>query len=313
MQPVRASLVDRAIRRFEGVIEGEQVDWQKYLKPSDKARIIPAETLAEQCRRELLIGTAKEPGLMLPWSKAEGKVLLRPGTLNVWAGWARHGKTRMLKQLMLHAIRQSEKPLICSMEENVKGVWKDLVKMACLTADPEPKQIDRFVEFVKGNLWLYDQQGMVEPQRLQALLRYAAAELKITHAMVDSLMMLAIPRDDYAKQSEFCAQLKTIANDTGLCIHLVAHMRKREGKGGEESPGTIHDIAGGHEIGSIADSVFIVWRDMKNAQPAALKVDKQRGDIDWLGTMSLNFHDGSRQFIEDVHPMRFWEDEAVPF
>jgi hypothetical protein len=52
---------------------------------------------------------------------------------------------------------------------------------------------------------------------------------------------------------------------------------------------------------------------MKNAQPAALKVDKQRGDIDWLGTMSLNFHDGSRQFVEDVHPMRFWDEEPVAF
>jgi twinkle protein len=301
-------LVDRAIKRFEGVIQGDVVDWEKYLKPSDKARIIPAEQLAEECKKSLALGTAKEPGLMLPWSKTEGKVLLRPGTLNIWAGWSRHGKTRMLKQLMLHAISKSEKPLIASMEENVRGVWKDLAKMACGAADPSVRQINKFVEFVRGNLWLYDQQGMVQPQRLQALLRYAAAELKITHAMVDSLMMLAIGRDDYEAQGRFCAELKSIANDTGLCIHLVAHMRKREGKGGEESPGTIHDIAGGHEIGSVADSVFVVWRDMKGIQPAALKVDKQRGDIDWLGTMSLNYHEASRQFVEDVHAMRFWDD-----
>ncbi|MHB1326882.1 MAG: P-loop NTPase family protein [Gemmatimonadales bacterium] len=305
-------LVERALKRFEGVISGDAVEWEKYLKPSDKARIIPAETLAEECKKAMLLGTAAEPGLMLPWEKTAGKVLLRPGTLNVWAGWSRHGKTRMLKQLMLHAIAKSEKPLICSMEENVRGVWKDLAKMACGSIDPSPKQIDRFVEFVRGNLWLYDQQGMVQPERLQALLRYAAAELKITHAMVDSLMMLAIGREDYEKQGRFCAELKTIANDTGLCIHLVAHMRKRDGKTGEDAPGSIHDVFGGHEIASVADSVFVVWRDMKGIQPAALKVDKQRGDIDWLGTMSLNYHEASRQFVEDVHAMRFWDD-SIPF
>jgi hypothetical protein len=87
-------------------------------------------------------------------------------------------------------------------------------------------------------------------------------------------------------------------------------MRKRDGKGGEETPGSIHDIAGGHEIGSIADSVIVVWRDIKGQAnpPCILRVDKQRGEVDWLGTIGLNFHQRSRQFVEDVHAMKFWDD-----
>jgi hypothetical protein len=82
-------------------------------------------------------------------------------------------------------------------------------------------------------------------------------------------------------------------------VHLVAHMRKRESKGGDEAPGTTHDIAGGHEIASIADYVFLPWRDKKpGAQPAChLKVDKQRGRINWLGTVTLNFP-------RDIAPVR---------
>jgi twinkle protein len=306
-----------SLRKFNGVISGDQIDWQRFLKPEDKTRIVPAEDLAERGRQEILLGAAHEPGLTLPWAKTEGKVLLRPGKLCVWAGWSRHGKTQMLKQIMLHGIKHSEKVLFASMEEEVLEVWKDMARIACDGPDPKLAEINRFVEFVKGNLWLYDQQGMVDPKKIQAVVRFAASELKITHAVIDSLMMLAVDRDDFEAQARFVGELKTTAKDTGVTIHLVAHMRKREGKGGEDQPGTIHDISGGHEIGSKADSVFIVWKDLERKDPstpqAVLKVDKQRGRVNWVGKVGLSCHDRSRQFIEDVHAMRFWDEPGQNF
>lgn len=301
------------------IIHGDQIPWDKYLKPADKERVIPAEAIAESAKQEMLLGAAGESGLELPWSKANGRAFMRRGSLILWAGWSRHGKTRMLKQVMLHAIKNGEKPLIASMEESVRTVFKDMARMACLTDDPSPKQIDRFVSFITGNLWLYDQQGRVSPQKLIAVTRYAIAELKVNHVMIDSLMMMAIPRDDYEAQAAFVSELHNITLHEPVTIHLVAHMRKRDGKGGEEAPGSIHDVSGGQEIGSMVDSVFVVWRNMKEGVRApgefqcALKVDKQRGRIDWLGTLGLNYHQASRQFIEDVHPMRFWDEQGEEF
>lgn len=308
-----ATFLDQSARKHMAVINGDQIDWEKYMRPEDKSRVVPAEALAERGKARLALGAAAEPGLTLPWEKTHGKVLIRPGKLVVWAGWTHHGKTQMVKQVMLHAIKHSEKPLIASMEEDITDVWCDLATMAC-GQEPRLPLIDRFVDFVRGNLWLYDQQGMVSPQKIQAVIRYAAAELKITQVVIDSLMMLEVSKDDYEAQARFVGELKTTAKDTGVTVHLVAHMRKRDGKGGDESPGTIHDIAGGHEIGSKADYSFIVWRDKKpNANPACiLKVEKQRGRISWLGNVGLNFNDGHRQFVEDVYPMRFW-DERVEF
>ena len=64
-------------------------------------------------------------------------------------------------------------------------------------------------------------------------------------------------------------------------------------------------------LGSKAPAAAI---DMKLTAPAAiLKVEKQRGRINWLGTVNLNFHQRSRQFVEDVHAMRFWDEEPVNF
>lgn len=305
-----AAVLDSIARRAAAVIDGDEIDWQRYLQPEETTRIIPAEALAERGKRALALGPAAEDGLTLPWGKTEGKVLIRPGKLVVWAGWTHHGKSALLKQLMLHGIGRGEKALVASMEEEVLDVWKDMAVMACASQEPHLPEIDRYIEFVRGNLWLYDQQGMVGSRKIQAVIRYAAKELKITQAVIDSLMMLAVDRDDYEAQARFVGELKTTAKDTGVTIHLVAHMRKRDGKSGDEAPGTVHDIAGGHEIGSKADSVFIVWRDKKpGATPGChLKVDKQRGRVNWIGTVMLNFHAQSRQFVEDVYPMRFWND-----
>lgn len=306
-----AAYLDSLAKKSISIIDGESIDWERYLKPDETARIIPAEALAERGKRSLALGPSAEEGLTLPWPKTDGKVLIRPGKLVVWAGWTHHGKTQMAKQLMLHAIGKDEKALVASMEEEVLDVWKDMAVMACASHEPRLPDIDRYIDFVRGNLWLYDQQGMVDARKIQAVIRYAAKELKITQAVIDSLMMLAVDRDDYEAQARFVGELKTTAKDTGVTIHLVAHMRKRDGKTGDDTPGTVHDIAGGHEIGSKADYVFIVWRDKKpGASPNChLKIDKQRGRINWLGTVTLNFHQAARQFVEDAHPMRFWSDE----
>lgn len=312
-----AAFLDQSARKHLAVIRGEEIDWERWLSPDDHTRIIPAEALAERGKAAMLLGDEAEPGLTLPWEKTKSKVLIRPGKLCVWAGWSRHGKTQFIKQLMLHGISNDEKPLIASMEEEVLEVWKDMAWIACGERQPAVKEVDRFVSFVGGKLWLYDQQGQINPKRMIAVIRYAASELKITQAVVDSLMMLALDRDDYEAQARFVGELKTVAKDTGVTVHLIAHMRKRDGKGGDESPGTLHDISGGHEIGSKADYVFIVWRDVQrkdSTTPAAiLKVEKQRGRVNWLGTVGLNFHERSRQFVEDVHAMRFWENDGVAF
>lgn len=301
--------------RQAGVIDGDKIDWQRYLQPEDRDRVIPAESLAEQGARRIALGVEAEGGLTLPWAKTHGKVKIRAGKVAVWAGWTHHGKTQMAKQLMLHAIAQSEKPLIASMEEEPLDVWCDLASMACGEEDPSPRRVKSFVDFVRGNLWLYDQHGRVPARKMLAIIRYAAAELKITQAVVDSLMMLAVDRDDYDAQARFVGELKAVAKDTGVTIHLVAHMRKREGKQGDEMPGSIHDIAGGHEIASMVDYVFIPWRDKKpNPEHACLlKVEKQRGRKSWIGTLGLNFHHTARQFVEDVHPMRFWDERGEDF
>lgn len=307
-------LVDRALARLDGTLNGDSFDWQKWLKPSDTSRIISAESLAVDVKKQILLGHEAEEGFGLPWARTEGKVLIKPGKLAIWCGWQHSGKSQMLKQVMLYAITQGERVLIASMEEEVKEIWQDLCYMYAGNDKPTPRMIDEFLTVVRGKLWFYDQQGSVETNRMIALIRYAAHEFKITQCVIDSLMMLAVSRDDYEAQAKFVGELKTCAKDTRVTNHLVAHMRKRDGKTGEDVPGTVHDISGGHEIASKADYVFNVWRDKakkkEGTPPCVLGVEKQRGRKNWIGRIGLEFHDSSRQFVENARfPFRYDNDQ----
>lgn len=299
--------------RAAKVITDKDVDFNRFLEVDEQNRIIPSENLAEEGKRSLLLGHQSEPGLLLPWDKAQGKVKIRPGKLALWVGWSHHGKSQMLKQVMLSAINQSEKVCIASMEEEVKEIWCDMAKMACGTQEPKLKDVDQWIKFSKNNLWFYDQQGEVKAEKILAVMRYCAEELGVTQFVIDSLMMLAVSRDDYEAQSLFAGRLKTLAKDTGCTAHLVAHMRKRDGKTGDQQPGTMHDIAGGHEIGSKADYIFNVWRNKEGiagTPQAILGVEKQRGQTNWIGRLGLDYDPGSRQYIEGKFPLTFWNEES---
>lgn len=310
--------IENAARREAALmtVDGDVIDLDRYMSREEKNRVIPAESLAEEGKRAMMVGVSSEPGLTLPWPKTDGKVKITAGKLALWSGFTHHGKTQLLKNVMLHAIHQSERVCIASMEEEVRETWCDMGRMACGEQEPHVMEIDRWIEFGTGKLWFYDQQGMVDSQKIQAVVRYCAEELGVTQFVIDSLMMLAVNRDDYEAQARFVSELKALAKDTHCTIHLVAHLRKRDGKAGDEQPGSIHDIAGAHDIASKADYVFNVWRDKARKDPSQseciLGVEKQRGRINWLGRLGLNFDQRSRQFIEGNVAMRFWSYRRDP-
>lgn len=303
----------RAGRSLQAIAD-EDIDFRQYEMREERARVIPAESLAEEGKRRMLLGPDAVSGLTLPWDKARDRVKMLAGKLAIWAGWSHHGKSQMLKQVMLHAIALGERVCIASMEEDMREVWEDMGCMACGGPAPTAREIDRWIEFQTGTLWFYDQQGTVDAKKIRAVIRYCAEEKKVTQFVIDSLMMLAVNRDDFDAQAVFVGDLKSLAKDTGCTIHLVCHMRKRDGKTGEEQPGTPHDISGGHEIFSKADYAFNVWRDKKRKNPldpeCILSVDKQRGRSNWIGKLALDFHPESRQYIEGKTPMRFWSTSA---
>lgn len=312
----RLKLADTASLFEEFDIRLTDEDLQRYLDFPDSTRIIAAESLVERAKQQLAFGIGTTPGLRLPWPEIESDVRITPGTLAVWSGLTHHGKSQMLKQVMLGAISQDEKVCFASLEENVLQLFLNMGQMGCGTQEPSLRQFMGFVDFCVKKLWFYDHEGIISGKRMGQVIRWCAAEKGVTQFVVDSLMLVSVAKgyDKFSGHVDFVAELKAIAKETGCTIHLVAHNKKPQGKASEAESGGIHDISGGHEIGSMADYVFSVWRNKKLAgergtgeRDAKLIVEKQRGQFNWIGTFPLDFHFTSRQFVRGYEPMKFWE------
>lgn len=297
----------------EATIADSQIDFKAYMLPPDEhARIVSPLSLVNRIEK-YASGEWKTQGLSLPWGKAETKVRFRPGKTSVWTGYTHHGKTLLLKHLMNHAIKMGEKVCIASMEELPEETFFDMLCQAVHSQEPHTDWIDVYANHVNNKLWFYDQQSMVDPMRMIAVMNYCAREKGVTHFVIDSLMRLDMASDDYDWQRKFFNLLGAHAKATGVHVHIVCHARKGSD---ENKPLSIMDIRGSGDIINQADNIFNVWRnkvprserkDFDANGDAVLIVEKQRGKPNWLGRFRLWMDEASGQFLAEK------DDEPVGF
>lgn len=302
------SAAENAVSKL--LIRDAPIEWDQYLlTDDDKARVIDPQTLIDKSL-DALNGKNAYEGATLPWAKTHNTVRLREGKVSVWAGVTHHGKTQLLKHVVLHLMRLGQPACMASLEELPEETFADMARQGL----PQLEYIDRewldvFAGWCSGKLWLYDQQGMVSADRLLALMGYCATKKQCKHFVIDSLMRIGVTSDDYEAQRVFFNRVTNYAKALRIHVHIVCHMRKQAD---ERSVGSIFDVRGGASIVEQADNVFIVWRDKKEDRAAEdpsglLVVDKQRGRPNWLGKIKLWHHTVSGQFLGDRwdNPMQF--------
>jgi len=299
---------DRLFKEIDNLMIADSGELDKYDGVNFTDQVRPANTWNEDLH-ERLFGEITVHGHSLPWSVASDKFRLRPGELTIWAGINGHGKSLILNQIMLSAMRQGAKVCIASLELHPVETLK---RMACqfngISEDKISAQaVDEMLEFVTGKLWLYAEVGDVEPHRIVALSRYARAEIGADHIVVDSLMKCGTMESDYAAEKRLINSLQNVAKQTGIHIHVVAHSRKLKDE--TQIMGKF-DVVGSGMITNMADNVISVSRNKsKEAEArkqnpkqeildkpdAYLLCDKQRHG-QWEGAIGLWFHK-SGQFL----------------
>ncbi|MCC6596461.1 MAG: AAA family ATPase [Rhodanobacteraceae bacterium] len=299
-----------------GVIEPDDIDWSRYMRDSEPAAKVKPAALYADLVREHFTRRDKPDGMLLPWAKTHGDVALRPGEVSAWAGINGHGKSIMLGQVVLGLMAQQQRCCIASFEMKPVLTLARMCRQSSGGNAPSVEFIGRFHGWTDGRLWLYDQQGQVDPLRMLAVLRYCHESLRMQHVVIDSLMKCVRGEDDYNGQKDFVDALTSIARDTGMHIHLVHHSKKREDE--SRAPGKF-DLKGSGSISDQVDNVFIVWRNKKKQfdaqagievdpdQPDALLVCEKQRNGEWEGRFALWFHAASQQFVagSNARPMEF--------
>jgi len=233
------------------------IDFDKYLKETDhKVRLRPASSYADQVSDYLEKGPGVN-GLKLPWEKTWTDVRIRPAETTIWAGMNGHGKSMILNQVVLALAKQGSKCCIASMEMKPVATLARAARQA-FGGIPEREWVQQFSRDTDGLIWLYDQQGTVDPHKMFGVIRYAVAELEINQFVIDSFMKCGLPEDDMSRHKWFMDELTSLARDLDIHIHLVAHSRKQQNE--YVQPGKM-DIRGSASITDQADNVITCWRN----------------------------------------------------
>ncbi len=321
---IRAQELDEVIRQQK--ISSRNIDVDKYLHFHDVTTQVKdaTEWLAEM--EESYINPSVDSNVTMPWTTTHGDFKFRMGEVTVYGGTNGSGKSLITGQIALNLVRQGKKVCIASFEMQPKlTLWRMIRQFSGEFID-DPLASDRggyisplmarFAKFIKGKLYIYDQQGTTTPNKTIAMARYCAMEKGITHIFIDSLMKCVEKEDDYNEQKRFVDEMCSLARDHDVHIHLIHHIRKQET---DEKQPNKNDLKGSGSIADQVDNVFLVWRNKKKENmlkqgevglddiaDTYLMCEKQRnGDAtEWY---KLWFHSSSMQFVEKLggYPIDF--------
>lgn len=305
------------------IFSSDDTDFAEYYAESEPAaKVHSASSWTEQLAA-LHDNPRAVSGAKLPWSRTYDNVRFRRGEVTGWVGINGSGKSQLLGNVVLGFCEQDERSCIASFEMYPIDTLDRMQQQAAMCSNPARTFSDRFMRFLDGRLWIYDQHGQVDPRMVYAVIRYCARNLHIRHMVIDSLMKCVRGEDDYNGQKDFVNMLTVLAKDEGLHIHLVHHVRKGDN---EDKPGSKWDVKGSGAIVDQLDQLMIVWRnkpkeraiaaaaasgkqldsDVVDKPDAMICVEKNRNGK-WEGRIPLWYHRESLQYTGDSRckPLNF--------
>ena len=292
----------------------DDIDFELYMQSTEAGhKLIPAGAFAEEVADYLENGL-QMTGARLPWRKTWGLIRFRPGEVTLWSGMNGHGKSQALGQFAAGLICQREPVCIASFEMRPVVTLARMTRQTLGCRQPDRGAVLDLHEVWSDWLWVYDQQGQVHAEKILAVMRYAAQELGCKHFVVDSLMKLGIGEDDYNGQKLLVDALCTIARDTGMHVHLVAHSRKARDE--TQAPGKM-DVRGAGSITDQVDNVIVWWRNKPKeaavqagepadpSKPDALMLVEKQRNGEFEGKVAMWFEQESLQFLERADQQPF--------
>lgn len=286
----------------------DSVDLSSYLKePEDAHKVRPAGDWAQDVI-DSFYRPRSTPKIGLGFQKTWGDFECRPAEVSLWAGINGHGKSQFVGHVGLNLCQQGERICIASLEMSPPRVMARMSRQAWGAGEPSMDFIRKFHAWTDNRLWLYDHVGNSNPDTMIAIIRYAVDRFKVRQFVVDNLTKVVDGEDNYNAQKDFVNRLCTVAHDTGVHVHLVAHVRKSKSE--KEQPGKF-DVKGAGSITDLVDNVFIVWRNKAKEEAARngadfdptepdtiLQLEKQRnGETE--GHYGFWFDRDSLQYLEN--------------
>lgn len=182
----------------------------------------------------------------------------RPGEMTLWTGHTSHGKTTLLNQILIYAVREGQKVAMGSFEMSGARLLIKFTSCLALANDLTVDMLSQTCNWMADKVWIYDMMGIVKRNRLMELMEYSVMRHGVAHIVIDSLMKCDLSSEDYEEQRKFINDLHCFAIEKNVHVHLVGHPRKADSD--KDAPGTM-DVHGGQSVVGQPDNIIAVWRN----------------------------------------------------
>jgi KaiC/GvpD/RAD55 family RecA-like ATPase len=301
--------IERELHRGAGVTP-------KYLiKPSD---------IVEEASERFFHDPRKgDPGWLLP---IDFKFRVRLKETTIMIGDDGTGKSTILLYFLLHLASQGAKCVGALMEEAAdKSLWllasQLLGQRHLAECDQSRATIADAMAWLNQRFSFYAFLGIADWRDILATFRYAAEQWGCNTFLVDSVMRIGIPDDDYATQHAAANAFAQFAMDHNAHLIYVSHENKGEGKGKKKARGSALWTAAAHNIlrverheekrikidewyADLADARKDPERNAGFIKDQEAKIDKKRKEWDTRITLHKQRYPGSQQNAGK----RFWFD-----
>ena len=184
---------------------------------------------------------------------------IRPSEMTLFTGDNGSGKSSMLGQIAIVCGKQftgNEKVVIASMEVPPEiTLWimaRQLLGVGKLEQTKENiEKIKKALAWLNKRVLLYNFLGITDWRELLNTFVYAREHLNGVIFIVDSVMRIGIPDDDYALQGMVAMQFADFAVKRGAHVFLVVHENKGEGRQKDKVRGSKQWTDNAHNVCAI--------------------------------------------------------------
>ena len=208
---------------------------------------------------------------------------LRCGELVTVTAGSGVGKSAVVREIAHFLIRNGDTVGMLMLEESTKRTAKGLMGIAMnrpihldLTPwnelAPEEKQArkEAYEATVgSGRLYLYDHFGSTEVENLLNRVRYLAKGCGCKYIILDHLSIVVSGLDDGDERKAIdvaMTKLRTLVQETGICLIMVSHLKRPSGDRGHEQGAetSLSQLRGSHSIAQLSDMVIGLERNQQD-------------------------------------------------
>jgi len=221
---------------------------------------------------------------LYPWPKLNEKTYgMRTGELTTFCSGAGMGKSSLIRELMHHLLRNTKDNIgVLALEESIKHTAWNIMSVEAsarlyikeIREGYTQEQLEKWQEDTinSGRFFAFDHFGSIDNDEILARVRYMAQALDVKWAILDHLSILVSGQEDTDERKSIdilMTKLRSLVEQTGICLLLVSHLRRPSGDRGHEDGKEISlsHLRGSASIGHLSDMVIALERNQQDEDP----------------------------------------------